>query len=198
MSTTPAPHRLDPMAAARAARFAVLLRDHEPALRELALRLCRSAVDAHDLVQDTLERGLRSYDRLAPGSNFRAWLFSILRNRFIDKCRREAVARRSECVAAVEQAASEAPEPEVAWSDISSEQLRDAVNRLRPHQRAVFQMHALEGRSYLEIASTLNIAKATVGTRLLRARRELRAILTQTSSQPSSPSHEPRRLARAA
>src|SRR5438876_6020104 len=70
--------------------FETLARDHEPVLRSVALRLCRGPSDAQDLVQDTLERALRSWSALSRHDNLRAWLLAILRNRFIDSCRRRA------------------------------------------------------------------------------------------------------------
>ena len=69
-------------------RFEQLVREHENALITFALRLSGSRSDASDLVQDTLERALRSFDSFTPGTNGRAWLFTILRHTFIDRCRR--------------------------------------------------------------------------------------------------------------
>jgi RNA polymerase sigma-70 factor (ECF subfamily) len=152
-------------------------RAHEPALRAVALRLCRSPSDAHDLVQDALERGLRNYDRLPPGSNVRAWLVSILRNRFIDSCRRGLREVNDDDGAAERLPAPEADEPEPTWARITSDELRAAVGKLREEFRLVYQLHALEGRSYQDIAEQLGIPKATVGTRLIRARRKLKALL---------------------
>jgi RNA polymerase sigma-70 factor (ECF subfamily) len=158
--------------------FAAHARVHEPALRAVALRLCRSQSDAHDLVQDALERGLRGWARLPAGSNVRAWLLSILRNRFIDACRRSSRERRDENTTEADAIpAPEGPDPEPEWARITPDQLRAAVARLGPEFRVVYQMHALEGRSYIEIADRLHIPKATVGTRLIRARRKLRDLL---------------------
>ncbi len=158
--------------------YAAAVRAHEAALRGVALRLCRSQSDAHDLVQDTLERGLRGYDRLPAGSNVRAWLLSILRNRFIDQCRRHAREQREEADVAREQlAAAEGPDADPPYYAISIESLRAAVDKLADEFRVVYRLHALEGRSYIEIADRLQIPKATVGTRLIRARRKLRDLL---------------------
>ena len=158
--------------------FASLVRVHESALRAVALRLCRSQSDAHDLVQDALERGLRSWDRLPPGANVRAWLLSILRNRFVDQCRHNARDKREEDESAIDSLpAPEAPEELPAWAHITPEELRAAVARLSEDFRVVYQLHALEGSSYSEIALRLGIPKATVGTRLIRARRKLRDLL---------------------
>ncbi|MBI4509289.1 MAG: RNA polymerase sigma factor [Deltaproteobacteria bacterium] len=66
-----------------------LVRRHHGALLGAAHKLCRSHFDPSDLVQDTFERAIRNYDRLAPGSNERAWLMTILTNLFIDRVRRK-------------------------------------------------------------------------------------------------------------
>ena len=158
--------------------FAALARAHEPSLRAVALRLCRSQSDAHDLVQDCLERGLRGWQKLPPDSNVRAWLLSILRNRFIDACRRGSRDKaEDDSVDAENLPGPQAPEAEPEWAKITSLQLRDAVERLPQDFRVVYELHALEGRSYVEISERLRIPKATVGTRLIRARRKLRDLL---------------------
>ena len=156
-----------------------LVREHESALRATALRLCRDPAEASDLVQDTFERALRSRDRLRPGSNLRAWLLTILRNLFIDKCRRGAREPRSELkLELIDSAfALPAPEAEPRWASITGAHLREAVDKLSEDFRSVYLMHALEGRSYAEISTRLGIPGATVGTRLIRARRKLKALL---------------------
>jgi RNA polymerase sigma-70 factor, ECF subfamily len=156
-----------------------LVREHEAALRATAMRLCRDATDAGDLVQDTFERALRSRDRLRPGSNLRAWLLTILRNLFIDRCRRSAREPRSELKLELIDSGAAMPEPEAEprWASITVVQLRGAVEQLPEEFRSVYLMHALEGRSYAEISTKLGIPGATVGTRLIRARRKLKALL---------------------
>jgi RNA polymerase sigma-70 factor (ECF subfamily) len=108
----------------------------------------------------------------------RAWLLSILRNRFIDQCRRRAREKREESEVAREQlAAAEGPDADPPYFAITTDALRAAVEKLTEEFRAVYRLHALEGRSYIEIADRLQIPKATVGTRLIRARRKLRDLL---------------------
>ena len=156
-----------------------LVREHESALRATALRLCRDPAEASDLVQDTFERALRSRDRLRPGSNLRAWLLTILRNLFIDKCRRGAREPRSELKLELIDSAFALPEaePEPRWACITESHLREAVDKLSAEFRSVYLMQALEGRSYAEISAALGIPGATIGTRLIRARRKLKALL---------------------
>jgi RNA polymerase sigma-70 factor, ECF subfamily len=157
-----------------------LAQDHLDALQAFALKLCGHPADARDLVQDTFERALRNLGTLTPGTNERAWLFTILHNMFIDRCRHRA--RRPQADTLDEeklQVASVEPEPPPAWTAISETELRAAVARLDEEFRVVYELHALEGRSYQEIVEKLGIPANTVGTRLIRARRKLKAILAE-------------------
>ena len=158
---------------------AALVREHESALRATALRLCRDSAEASDLVQDTFERALRSRDKLRPGSNLRAWLLTILRHLFIDRCRRSSREPRSELKLELLDTGAAIPEPEAepSWAVITEAQLRAAVDRLSEEFRSVYLLHAIEGRSYAEISARLGIPGATVGTRLIRARRKLKILL---------------------
>ena len=76
-------------AAATRARFEEEAFKHLDALYRTALRMTRNPSDAEDLVQDALVRGYRFYDRFEPGTNFRAWLFKILTNTYINSYRRK-------------------------------------------------------------------------------------------------------------
>src|ERR671932_1011379 len=76
-------------AAASRARFEDEALQHLDALYRTALRMTRNPSDAEDLVQDALVRAYRFYDRFEPGTNFRAWLFKILTNTYINSYRRK-------------------------------------------------------------------------------------------------------------
>jgi RNA polymerase sigma-70 factor (ECF subfamily) len=162
--------------------FAAFAREHEAALHATAMRLCGNASDARDLVQLTFERGLRNLARYRPGTDGRAWLLTILHHIFIDQCRSRTRERRADVSAEDVEERIAAPEPEAApaWASITIEQLREALEKIPDEFRTVYRMHSLEGRSYQEIAETLGIPKATVGTRLIRARRRLKEILMPT------------------
>lgn len=159
--------------------FSGLVRQHEHALYSLALRLSGNAADSRDLVQDTFERALRHLDRFQEGTNARAWLCTILRHLFISRCRSRAWGRHGDVSVEDLQEQLAAPEAEAgpSWMAITLEQLHAALKRLPAEFREVYRLHALEGRSYEEISARLRIPKATVGTRLIRARRKLRDLL---------------------
>ncbi|WP_275900328.1 RNA polymerase sigma factor [Pyxidicoccus trucidator] len=159
--------------------FAAFAREHEAALHATAMRLCGNATDARDLVQDTFERGLRNLARYKVGTDGRAWLLTILHHLFIDRCRSRTRERRADVSAEDMEERIAAPEVEAApaWASISPEQLREALEKIPEEFRTVYRLHALENRSYVEIAERLGIPKATVGTRLIRARRKLKELL---------------------
>jgi RNA polymerase sigma-70 factor (ECF subfamily) len=150
-------------------------------LRLEAGRLTRNAADAEDLVQDTLERGLRKYERHTYGS-LRAWLLHIMRNLFIDRYRsRRAMERRMELLSLPSE-----PAPLPRWAQVSDAALEAAIVSLDPGTRSLILLREREGLSYAQISARLAIPVATVGTRLLRARRKLRALLEQASAAPES------------
>jgi RNA polymerase sigma-70 factor (ECF subfamily) len=167
-----------PAAVARAARtpFDAVVREHEATLVAYATRLCGSSHDARDLVQDTLERALARWDTFTPGTNVRAWLFTILHRGFIDRMRRRAVEKGACSIDDVQVAAPEPAAPP-AWTAISLEDLEAAIARLDADFQAVYRLHAVESLSYQQIAERLGIPVSTVGTRLNRARHRLRVLL---------------------
>jgi RNA polymerase sigma-70 factor (ECF subfamily) len=156
--------------------FDSLVRPHLHDLFIRALRFERTPVDACDLVQDTLERGLRHFDRFRTGTNVRVWLYTIMFHIFIDRCRRRSHEQLMEPVEAEELPAPE-PEPGHAWDGINDAQLHSALSRLESPFREIVQLHCQSHCSYKEISERLSIPLGTVGTRLLRARRKLRSLL---------------------
>jgi RNA polymerase sigma-70 factor (ECF subfamily) len=159
-----------------------LVRAHQGALLAFALKLCRQPQDAHDLVQDTFERALRAWaGAQPPPTNERAWLCMVLHNLFIDRCRRAARAPHAASIDEVEVPARD-PEPPPAWSTLSVEQVRAALDQVDPELRECYRLHELEGLGYAEIAARLGTPVSTVGTRIMRARRKLRALLQATES----------------
>lgn len=99
-----------------------------------------------------------------------------MQNLFIDKIRRTK-ARREDLTA--DPIAAPVPEDHAWWESITVEQVKRQLTRLSAEQRQTFELFALEGKSYDQIAATLGIAKATVGTRILRARQKIRELLIE-------------------
>ena len=160
--------------ARRRKELEALSRAHGDYLRGLAHKLCRSQLDPDDLVQDVFERTLRS--PIPPGANERAWLSRVMSNLFIDKLRRRN-ARREDPIEA--EPAMVRPEPGAWWEALTAEDVRAQLARLPAEQRETFELFAFERKSYDDIAAALGIAKATVGTRILRARQKIRELLAK-------------------
>lgn len=153
-----------------------VMRCHGGYLRALARRLCRAQLDPDDLVQDVLERVLRT--PIPAGANERAWLARVTHNLFIDQLRHRQVRReelRAELVAVVET-----DEP-TWWAQVSEADLRAKIALVPDVLRVTFELFAFHGKSYEQIAAQLGIAKATVGTRILRARQRLRELFAEPS-----------------
>src|ERR1700761_6645749 len=83
-----------PFVPADRGRFEAIAREHETFLLRVALRLCREPSDAKDLVQDTLARAFERFSQLQPDTHTRAWLTTILKNHFVDRCRSKGRERR--------------------------------------------------------------------------------------------------------
>jgi RNA polymerase sigma-70 factor (ECF subfamily) len=161
--------------ARRRQKLAELSRLHRSYLESLARRMCRHHLDPDDLVQDVFEKTARAAQPVPDGVNERAWLSRVLHNLFIDKLRRRAARREDPLDEPVELPV----EDRAWWHQLTADEVRATLARLPEDQRVTFERFAFEGQSYDEIAVALGIAKATVGTRILRARQRLRALLTE-------------------
>lgn len=142
-----------------------------PPLRRYARSLTRDEAQAEDLVQDALVRAYEHRGSFRSGGNLRGWLLSILHNTFIDGRRREAAeTRRSQQMAEV--AATMAPAEQE--DRVRLQQVMRAFGSLPEEQRAVLHLITIEGLSYQEAATTLDIPIGTLMSRLGRARAALR------------------------
>ena len=155
-------------------------------LYRTALRLTRSRADAEDLVQDTYLKAFRAAGSFRPGTNLRAWLFTILhntaRNRVRDRAR-DAVAVDSTIVEqAAEQPRSSGPveTPESALlRDTLAPELQAAIDGLPDAFREAVWLRDVEEFSYAEIAGMLSIPVGTVMSRISRGRHLLFERLSQ-------------------
>lgn len=151
-------------------------------LYRTALRLTRAPADAEDLVQDTYLKAFRAVDTFAPGTNLRAWLFTILhntaRNRLRDRAR-DTVTADSEIVDnAPDQptygGSAAVPTPEtLLLRDALTPELQAAVDELPDAFRQAVWLRDVEEFSYAEIAEMLSIPPGTVMSRISRGRRML-------------------------
>ncbi|HQU68781.1 MAG TPA: RNA polymerase sigma factor [Albidovulum sp.] len=142
---------------------------HLPALRAFAISLTRDATQADDLVQDTIVKAWSNFDKFTPGSNLRAWLFTILRNTFFSakrKTRREVPDPDGIHTAGLYE--KPAHDGRLALADF-----RTAFDKLTPEQREVLILVGASGFSYEEAAEMTGVAVGTVKSRANRARQKL-------------------------
>jgi RNA polymerase sigma-70 factor (ECF subfamily) len=144
-----------------------------PSLRAFARSLAHNAAQADDLVQDTLVKALANVDRFEPGTNLRAWLFTILRNHYYSQLRKS---KREIEDAEGRHAARIAVRPEQDGS-VDLEDFKVAFAQLAPDHREVLSLVGASGCSYEEAASICGCAVGTIKSRVNRARRKLSDIL---------------------
>ena len=149
-------------------------------LYRTALRLTHRPADAEDLVQDTYLKAFRARNQFAPGTNLRAWLFTILhnaaRNRARDRARdhvdidSDAVERAAESSLDGQPAAT--PEA-LLMRDALAPELQAAIDALPLAFREAVWLRDVEEFSYAEIAEMLQVPAGTVMSRISRGRRLL-------------------------
>ena len=140
-----------------------------PALRAFAWSVSRNGSDADDLVQDTLIKAWSHRDKFEPGTNLRAWLFTILRNSYSTA----VVRRRREVRDEDDQhAKSLASAPTQEWG-LTMRALKAALNQLPVEHREALVLVGAAGLSYEEAAEICGCALGTIKSRVNRARNRL-------------------------
>lgn len=152
-----------------------------PELRAFARVLVRRNADADDLVQDALLRMWQAQDRFEPGTNLRAWAFTILRNRFYNAF----IPRRS--LENVDDVAQHlVSTPALQEREAEGHDIRRALHRLEPKLREVLALTVGSGLNQEDAARVMGCPIGTVKSRAFRARRELRRLLDE-GAEPSLP-----------
>jgi RNA polymerase sigma-70 factor, ECF subfamily len=155
-------------------RFEAEALPHLRSLYGTAYRMTRNAHDAEDLVQETFLRAYRAFDGFKPGSNIRAWLYTILHRVRTDAFRR---ARRSPRTVEMEDDGPAVPPPQDALAQ-GGEDLERALASLPDVFRNAVVLRDVEDLSYQEIARVLDVPIGTVMSRIHRGRALLRAALS--------------------
>jgi len=176
----------------REVAYRELLRRYERPVFSLVLRMVRDRTVAEDLAQDTFIKVLNNIDRYKPEFKFSSWLFKIANNVTIDHLRKRQLDTISIDGSPYAASAAEieatsfdpAARAETALEEIEARELGSAIERaigqLRPEYRSCILLRHVEGRSYEEIAATLDLPLGTVKTFIHRARHQLRELLEDT------------------
>jgi len=144
-----------------------------PALRAFAWSLSHNAADADDLVQDTLIKAWTNRDKFEPGTNLRAWLFTILRNTYYTAVLRRRREVRDE---SGEYAGTLKSPPTQDWS-VAMHALQAALQKLPHEHREALILVGAAGLSYEEAAEICGCALGTIKSRVNRARARLLKIM---------------------
>jgi RNA polymerase sigma-70 factor (ECF subfamily) len=150
--------------------------------------LTQDREEAEDLVQETYAKALKGFSSFQPGTNFRAWIYQILRNTFFtSRTGLKAIATVPlELESDQENLATVSDTPESILLQRSDRQLvQQALGRLAVPYREVLLLCEFEEMSYQEISATLSIPMGTVMSRLSRARRGLRNAVEELQTRPN-------------
>lgn len=155
------------------------------ALKSFALKMTNDEDEAEDLLQDTLLKAFRFFDKFEKGTNAKAWLFQIMKNTFINNYRKTSKEPYKVDYEDVQNFYETVKADEVktqhfrgdAFSDILDDELTDALSKLPDDFRTIVFLSDIEGYSYEEIANFVDCPIGTVRSRLHRARKMLYSLL---------------------
>ncbi len=156
-------------------------------LYNTAYRMARNSEDAEDLVQETYLKAYKYYDKFQEGTNFKAWLFKILKNTFINSYRKKQQTPPESDFSEIEDSferlvsdevssRTRSPEDEFLANVLDAE-IQKALEALPSDFRVVVLLADIEGFTYKESAEILDVPVGTVMSRLYRGRRLLEAAM---------------------
>ena len=165
-----------------------LIVDQIPHLRRYARALVGDPVQADDLVQDCLERAWSRMHLWKVGTNIRAWLFTILHNLHLNAARKR---RNTPGLVPLETGKTEPPVRPTQEDDLEVRSMWQAFSSLPEPQRAAILLITLEGMSYEEAATVLDIPIGTLMSRIHRGRERLRRLIEEADGNGSTPEMDP-------
>ena len=160
--------------------FAQRVEDEIPFLRRIVRRWPREKSDAEDLVQDTVVQALANAHLWQPGTDLRAWLYTIMRNRFL-----AGVNKSARSASALKEIAEPGPTSTAHASELRL-LLRDlgaALRRLSSNQRSAVLLIGVEGKSYAEAAQSMGTSVGAVRSHLSRGRDRLKTAVDGTDTR---------------
>ncbi|WP_415404419.1 RNA polymerase sigma factor [Tateyamaria sp. SN3-11] len=146
---------------------------HLPALRAFALSLTRNRATADDMIQDTVLKAWTNMDKFEPGTNMRAWLFTILRNNFYTS-RRKLNREVADVDNVFSDTLSVKPDHD---GRLQMTDFKAALNQLPDEQREALVLVGASGFAYEEAAEMCGVATGTIKSRVNRARAKLAELL---------------------
>ncbi len=147
--------------------------EHLPAMRAFAISLTRNGSLADDMVQDTVVKAWTNIDKFQPGTNMRAWLFTILRNTYYSS-RRKSNREVSDADGIFTEGLAEKPAHD---GHLQMMDFREALAKLKVEQREALLLIGASGFTYEEAAEMCGVAVGTIKSRTNRARAQLAELM---------------------
>ncbi len=147
-------------------------------LQSFALGLTKNMDDARDLFQETVFKALKNKDKFSMGTNFKAWIMTLMRNTFINEYRRKKrhnVTHAASDSFYFESSKDNTPNRNMGTSNLEMEELNKMMDSIEEKLRKPFQMYYI-GLSYQEISDELEVPLGTIKSRIFFARKELQAL----------------------
>jgi len=147
-------------------------------LQAFAYNLTKNSDDAKDLYQETSMRALINRDKFRPGTNFKAWMFTIMKNIFINNYRKKVKSKTiidsTDNMFYINSGANSITNS--ASSNIVMDELMAMMDEIEENLRVPFMMH-YQGYKYQEIADALELPLGTVKSRIFFARKEMKTLI---------------------
>jgi len=168
--------------------FQALAFEHVDSLYNTALRMTKNALDAEDLLQDVYLRAFRFFHRFEKGTNFKAWIFKILTNTYINQYRKkinkpyhvdlEKIKYNYDNKEATAQTSAQESE-RLDYETLFDDEIKNALQQIPDEFRVVVLLADVESFSYKEVAKIIGCPIGTVMSRLSRGRKQLQNYLRE-------------------
>jgi RNA polymerase sigma-70 factor (ECF subfamily) len=168
-------------------RFEEVALEHMNSVYRLALSMSKNENNAQDLVQDTYLKAYRFFDKFGEGTNCQAWLFTILKNTFINAIHREKTQPHTVSLSEMKgdemELSSDTNTEDSVFGDLFDDDVAAAMDRLPDEFKTTVLLADVEGLTYREIADIMNCPIGTVMSRLHRGREFLKKRLWDYADQ---------------
>ncbi len=168
--------------------FQALAFEHVDSLYNTAVRMTKNALDAEDLLQDVYLRAFRFFHRFERGTNFKAWIFKILTNTYINQYRKkinkpyhvdlEKIKYNYDGKEATAQTSAQESE-RLDYETLFDDEIKNALQQIPDEFRVVVLLADVESFSYKEVAKIIGCPIGTVMSRLSRGRKQLQNYLRE-------------------